>query len=150
MVKHDQQFGARQIVTTLSAQLSWSHFVELIKVHDGVKRAFYTDTCAQSRWSVRALRERMGGMLFKRTAIAKQPEQVIRQERAQLQQADEASRALFLKDPDLLGFLDLHDGFTERDLEEPILAELERSTSTDQIGLPTEKHPGSPERSAQR
>ena len=29
MVKLYQQFGERQIVTTLSAQLSWSHFVEI-------------------------------------------------------------------------------------------------------------------------
>ena len=93
MVKHDQQFGARQIVTKLSAQLSWSHFVELIKVVDGVKRGFYIDMYAQSHWSARTLRERMGGMLFERTAIAKQPEQVIRQELAQLQQANEASAA---------------------------------------------------------
>ncbi len=113
-------------VATLSQQLSWSHFVELIKVDDGVKRAFYIDMCMQSRWSVRALRERMDGMLFERTAIAKQPEQVIRQELAQLQQAGEASPALFLKDPYLLDFLDLKDGFTERDLENAILAELER------------------------
>ena len=52
------------IVATLSQQLSWSHFFELIRVKDGVKRAFYTDMCAQSRWSVRTLRERMDGMLF--------------------------------------------------------------------------------------
>ena len=66
--------------------------MELIKAEDGVKRAFYTDMCAQSRWSVRTLRKRMD-MLFERTAIAKQPEQVIRQELAQLQQANEASAA---------------------------------------------------------
>ena len=114
------------IVATLSQRLSWSHFVELIKVDDGTKRTFYTDMCAQSRWSVRTLRERMDGMLFERTAIAKQPEQVIRQELAQLQQAGEASPALFLKDPYLLDFLDLRDGFTEKDLENAILAELER------------------------
>jgi len=95
-------------------------------VDDGVKRAFYTDMCAQSRWSVRTLRERMDGMLFERTAIAKQPEQVIRQELAQLQQAGDTSPALFLKDPYLLDFLDLQDGFTEKDLENAILAELER------------------------
>lgn len=87
MVKHYQQFGERQIVTTLSAQLSWSHFVELIKMKDGVKRAFNTAMRAQSRWSVRTLRERIDGMLFERTAIAKQPEQAIRQELAQLEQA---------------------------------------------------------------
>ena len=126
MAKFHDCLPEEPIVATLSQQLSWSHFVELIKVDDGVKRAFYTDMCAQSRWSVRTLRERMDGMLFERTAIAKQPEQVIRQELAQLQQADEASPALFLKDPYLLDFLDLQDGFTEKDLENAILAELER------------------------
>ena len=119
----------QDIVATLSQQLSWSHFVELIKVADPTKRAFYTDLCVQSRWSVRTLRERMDGMLFERTAIAKQPEALIRQELAQLGklgQAGEASPALFLKDPYLLDFLDLKDGFTEKDLENAILAELER------------------------
>ena len=69
-------------------------------------------------------------MLFERTAIAKQPEQLIRQELAQLGnregQGAKASPALFLKDPYLLDFLDLKDGFTEKDLENAILAELER------------------------
>lgn len=74
MVKLYQQFGERQIVTTLSAQFSWSHFVEIVRIDDDLKRAFYTDMCAQSRWSVRTLRERMDGMLFERSAIAKQPE----------------------------------------------------------------------------
>ena len=36
------------LVATLSQQLSWSHFVELIKVDDSTKRMFYTDMCAQS------------------------------------------------------------------------------------------------------
>ena len=126
MAKLYDQLSDPAIVATLSQQLSWSHFVELIKVDDSTRRAFYTDMCAQSRWSVRTLRERMDGMLFERTAIAKQPEHVIRHELAQLQQAGEASPALFLKDPYLLDFLDLQDGFTEKDLENAILAELER------------------------
>ena len=126
MVKLYQCFGELSIVTTLPAQLSWSHLVERLKVDDPTKRAFYTDLRAQSRWSVRTLRERMDGMLFERTAIAKQPEAVIRQALAQLGQAGQASPALLLKDPYLLDFLDLKDGFTEKDLENAILAELER------------------------
>jgi predicted nuclease of restriction endonuclease-like (RecB) superfamily len=79
------------------------------------------------RWSVRTLRERMDGMLFERTAISKQPEALIQQELAQLQQQPEnVSPALFLKDPYLLDFLDLKDNFTEKDLENAILMELER------------------------
>ena len=114
------------IVATLSQQLSWSHFVELIKIDDPTRRAFYTELCAQARWSVRTLRERMDGLLFERSAIARQPEAAIRQELAQLGQGAGTSPALFLKDPYLLDFLDLKDGFTERDLEAAILAELER------------------------
>jgi len=116
MVQLYQGFGELPIVTTLSTQLSWSHLVELLKVDNPTKRSFYADMCAQSRWSVRTLRERMDGMLFERTAIAKQPEAVIRQELAQLAQASPTSPALFLKDPYLLDFLDLGDGFTEKDL----------------------------------
>ena len=78
MVQQYQHFGERRTVTTLSAQLSWSHFVEIIRIDDDLKRTFYTDMCTQSRWSVRTLRERMDGMLFERRSIAKQPEQVIR------------------------------------------------------------------------
>lgn len=119
-----------QIVATLSQQLSWSHFVELIKIDDPTRRAFYTELCAQSRWSVRTLRERVDSLLFERTAIARQPESAIRQELALLRehegQGAGTSPALFLKDPYLLDFLDLKDGFTEKDLEAAILAELER------------------------
>ncbi|MFG6429461.1 PDDEXK nuclease domain-containing protein [Roseateles sp. LYH14W] len=113
-------------VATLSQQLSWSHFVELIKIDEPTRRDFYTELCAQSRWSVRTLRERMDGLLYERTAISRQPDHLIRQELAQLGQGSNASPALFLKDPYLLDFLDLKDGFTEKDLEAAILAELER------------------------
>ncbi|WP_085317359.1 PDDEXK nuclease domain-containing protein [Derxia lacustris] len=126
MVKLYQCFDSLEIVTTLSAQLSWSHLVELLKVDDPTRRGFYAELCARSRWSVRTLRERMDSLLFERTAIAKQPEEVIRQELAQLGKGDDPSPALFLKDPYLLDFLDLKDGFTEKDLESAILAELER------------------------
>jgi len=116
----------QQTVATLSQQLSWSHFVELIKLDDPTKRDFYIGMCAEGRWSVRTLRERSDAMLFERTAISKQPEEVVRRELTQLRQSGEASPSLFLKDPYLLDFLDLNDNFSERDLENGILRELER------------------------
>ena len=84
MVDLYQCFDSLEIVTTLSAQLSWSHLVELLKVDDPIQRSFYAELSAQSRWSVRTLRERMDSLLFERTALARQPRQVIRQEPAQL------------------------------------------------------------------
>jgi hypothetical protein len=93
-----------KIVATLSQQLSWSHFVELIKIDDALKREFYITMCVNERWSVRALRDRMNGMLFERTAIAKQPEVVIRQELAKLAESEPTSPQLFIKDPYFLDF----------------------------------------------
>ncbi len=127
MAKFYEQFPNIEIVTTVSAQLSWSHFVEIIKLDDPIKREFYLSMAAEGRWSVRTLRERMDGMLYERTAIAKQPDALIQRELAQLQQQPaDASPALFLKDPYLLDFLDLNDNFSEKDLENAILRELER------------------------
>jgi predicted nuclease of restriction endonuclease-like (RecB) superfamily len=127
MAKFFSAFPEQEKVATLSQQLSWSHFVEIIRIEDAIKRAFYIRMATDGRWSVRTLRERMDGMLFERTAISKQPEALIQQELAQLQQQPEnASPALFLKDPYLLDFLDLKDNFTEKDLENAILMELER------------------------
>jgi predicted nuclease of restriction endonuclease-like (RecB) superfamily len=127
MVRFYQQFSDREIVTTVSAQLSWSHFVEIIKVDDAIKREFYISMAADGRWSVRTLRERMDSMLFERTAIARQPDKLIRQELARLQQQPaDASPVLFLKNPYLLDFLDLKDNFSEKDMENAILLKLER------------------------
>ena len=127
MAKFYSIVPAQEIVVTVSQQLSWSHFVEIIKLDDAIKREFYMSMAVDGRWSVRTLRERMDGMLYERTAIAKQPDALIQRELMQLQQQPtDASPALFLKDPYLLDFLDLKDNFTEKDLENAILMELER------------------------
>jgi predicted nuclease of restriction endonuclease-like (RecB) superfamily len=126
MMRFYERFSDEQIVTTVSAQLSWSHFVELIRLDDLLKREFYITMCVNERWSVRALRDRMNGMLFERTAIAKQPEDVIRQELAKLADHEPMSPQLLIKDPYFLDFLDLQDHFSERDLENAILYELEQ------------------------
>ena len=118
-------FPEQEKVTTLSSQLSWSHFVELLKLDNDIQREFYARMSHHEGWSVRTLRERMDGMLFERSAIAKQPEQVIRQELAKLEQPQTTSLALHLKDPYLLDFLDLQDNFSEKDLENAILHKLE-------------------------
>jgi predicted nuclease of restriction endonuclease-like (RecB) superfamily len=126
MAKFYTYVPEQTIIATLSQQLSWSHFVELIKIDDAIKREFYMTMCMNERWSVRALRDRMNGMLFERTAIAKQPEVVIRQELAKLAESEPMSPQLFIKDPYFLDFLDLQDHFSEKDLENAILYELER------------------------
>jgi hypothetical protein len=55
MLRFAEVFPDEQIAQTLSAQLSWSHFVELIPLDDQLKREFYAEMCRVERWSVRTL-----------------------------------------------------------------------------------------------
>ena len=43
MVRFAEVFPARKIVSTLSIQLSWSHFVEIVPLKDGLQRNFYAE-----------------------------------------------------------------------------------------------------------
>ncbi len=125
-VRFAEQFPDVEIVATLSHQLSWSHFVELIKLGDPLQREFYTELCRLERWSVRTLHAKVRGMLFERTALSRKPEELARRELAALRDEDRVTPDLVFRDPYFLDFLGLSDAYSERDLETAIIAELER------------------------
>ena len=56
MIKFYQEFPDFEKVATLSQQLTWSHFVEILPIQDELKRDFYAAMCMQKNWSVRTLR----------------------------------------------------------------------------------------------
>ena len=126
MVRFAEVFADAEIVSTLSRQLTWSHFLDLIYLKDPLARDFYAEICSMEGWSVRALRERIGSLLFERTAVAKAPDKFIRQTLGNLQTVGELVPPLVLKDPYLLDFLGLQDRHLEKDLEDAILRELEQ------------------------
>jgi hypothetical protein len=70
MVQFAEVFPDRQIVSALSAQLGWSHFIEILPIRDPLKRDFYADMCGIERWIVRTLWDKIGSMLFERTALS--------------------------------------------------------------------------------
>jgi predicted nuclease of restriction endonuclease-like (RecB) superfamily len=126
MVRFAEAFPDPRILQTLSAELSWSHFVELIGLRDDLERDFYAEMCRIERWSVRTLRAKIGGMLFERTAISKKPEELARMELGRLREEDRLTPDLVFRDPYFLDFLQLSDTFSEKDLESAILRELEK------------------------
>lgn len=125
MLRFAEAFPDVEIVSTLSRQMAWSHFLELIYLKDALARDFYVQMCIQEHWSVRMLRERKGSMLFERTALSRQPDELIASELASLRDTGELTPALLLKDPYVLDFLGLQDRYLEKDLEDAILRELE-------------------------
>ena len=126
MIKFYRKFKDFKIVATLSQQLSWSHFVELIKIEDELKREFYVAMAINERWSVRVFKDRINSMLFERTAISKKPEETIKKDLELLTNQKIMTESLFIKDPYILDFLGLEDSYSEKDLENRILQELEK------------------------
>ncbi|MBI4802807.1 MAG: DUF1016 domain-containing protein [Elusimicrobia bacterium] len=125
MVRFAEQFQNRAIVATLSQQLGWSHFVELITIDDTLKRDFYSEMCRMERWSVRTLRNKIGGMLFERTALSRKPEKLAALEVKKLRQEDKLTPDLVFRDPYFLEFLGLKGAYQEKDIEAAILREME-------------------------
>lgn len=119
-------FPDEAILSALRRELSWTHLKTLMYVEDPLKRDFYIELCRLERWSSRQLQERMQSMLFERSALSRQPEEVVRREVAQLRDAQQVTPDLVLKDPYILDFLGLNDHYLERDLEDAILREMEQ------------------------
>ncbi|EPZ00783.1 PDDEXK nuclease domain-containing protein [Mannheimia haemolytica] len=129
-LNYTMQFAATfpnlEIVHALRAQLSWTHFKQIIHIDDPTKREFYATMAAQERWSTRTLEDRIGSLLFERTAISKKPDETIIAELSLLREKGEYNQSMVLKDPYILDFLDLNDRYMERDLEDAILREIEQ------------------------
>ena len=115
-----------QIVHTVCAQLSWSHFRLLFGMDDPLKRAFYIEMCRHEKWSVRQLDERIDSQLYERTAISKKPEETIRRDLEALRKEKTLSPDLVFRDPYFLNLAGLADTYSENDLESAILADLQR------------------------
>ncbi len=126
MVKFNECFPDEQIVHSLRAQLSWTHFRGLISVNEPVKRDFYTQMAIEEKWSTRTLVERIDSQLFERTAISKKPEKTLALELDMLRDRGEVGQNLILKDPYVLDFLELDDHYLEKNLEDSILREMEQ------------------------
>jgi predicted nuclease of restriction endonuclease-like (RecB) superfamily len=125
MLRFAETFPEMEIVQTLSGQLGWSHLTQLIFVSDPIAREFYARMCITERWSVRTLRQKIGGLLFERTAISRKPEALAVQELEALRKEDRMSADLVFRDHYVLDFLGLKDTYDERDLERAILREME-------------------------
>lgn len=111
-------------IATLSQQLSYSHLIELVSIENDLKRAFYIQMAQEGRWSLRQLRMQMDKMLYERTAIARKPEKHI----AKLLGEDKnnLNPDFVFKTTYLLDFLNLSRQFSESDLENALLDNLQQ------------------------
>ncbi len=109
---------------TLSAELSWSHYVDLLSLEDDLERSFYEKQCIQERWSVRELKRQMSTALFHRIALSKNKREVLKL--SQKGQIIEHENDI-IKDPYILEFLKIPEGsqYSEKELEQKIIDNLQ-------------------------
>ena len=124
MARFAELFPDERILVSLIQELTWTHFIALLPLKDPLAREFYAEMCRVERWSVRTLRQKIGGMLFERTALSKNSPEVVRQELATLRDGQMTPDMVF-RDPYLLDFLGLSGAYSEKDLEAAILREME-------------------------
>ena len=126
MMQFAQLFPKEQIVASLMRQLSWTHILQVLSIKDDLQREFYLTLAASERWSVRQLRKEIDGMLFERTAIASKPDELIKKELSTLRDDNVLSPDLVFKSPYFLEFTGLKGMYSERTLEDSLLAHLEQ------------------------
>lgn len=114
-----------QNIQTLSGQLTWSHYTEILKSASDLELSFYTKQCQHERWSVRELKRQMRSSLFERLALSKDKEGVLKlaREGHVVEKAED-----LLKDPFVLDFLNIPEQYQylESELEEKIITNLQQ------------------------
>lgn len=109
----------------LLSRLAFSHFVELIKIEDSLKRQFYEQECIRSTWSVRELKRQIKAQYYERSALSTDKEALATQT---LQSITPASSTEAVKDYyvfEFLGFPEKHL-VSEQDLETALLDNMQQ------------------------
>ena len=104
---------------TVSAQLSWSHYVELIDIVDSQERAFYERQAVLHSWSVRELQRQIKNRLYKNT-----PKKEIEATFKTTLPAVRTNEVF--RDTYDFSFIELEHKGSEKDLEDKILSNFEK------------------------
>ena len=64
-------------IQTVSGQLTWSHYLELLKCDDPMEMQFYMKECIKEGWKVRELKRQINSSLFQRLALSTDKEGVL-------------------------------------------------------------------------
>lgn len=111
-------------IQTLSEQLSWSHYLEILKANDELEISFYAKQCEIENWSVRELKRQMKSCLFQRLALSRNKEEVL----ALSRQGQEVQNPQdIVKDPFVLEFVGIPEKqvYLEGELENRLIANLQ-------------------------
>ena len=104
--------------------LSWSHYLKLMRIDDLNERKFYEIESFKNNWSVRELRRQFDSALYTRLVLSRDKDKVkeLSEKGLVLEKPKDA-----IKDPYILEFIGLpeHTQYSESDLEQELIDKLE-------------------------
>jgi predicted nuclease of restriction endonuclease-like (RecB) superfamily len=119
--KANHSFGLE--IGILLTKLSFSHFIELIKEADPIKRQFYEIQAVQNNLSVRELKREMDSLLYERIGLSTNKESLLQK----IKHNELFKPADIIKSPYVLEFLGLQEKpeYSESDLEQALIEHLQ-------------------------
>lgn len=104
--------------------LSWSHYLKLMRISDIKERKFYEIESFKNNWSLRELQRQYDSALYTRLTLSKNKDEI--QKLSEKGQIIEKPKDL-IKDPYVLEFLGLSEkpNYSESDLESELIDKLE-------------------------
>jgi predicted nuclease of restriction endonuclease-like (RecB) superfamily len=119
-----QLYQLYPIGATLSSQLGWSHYVELMKIDDPLERNFYEKQTILENWSIRELIRQKNASLFLRLAASRDKDGIMKlSQKGQIVQHP----ADIFREPYVLDFLKVPEPhlLSEADLETRLLDNMQ-------------------------
>lgn len=106
-------------------QLSWSHYLQLMRIENANERNFYEIEAAKSNWSVRTLQRQYNSSLYERLALSKDKSDILR---LSTEGNVIAKPQDIIKQPTVLEFLGIEEKakYVESDLESAIIDKLQK------------------------
>ena len=110
---------------SVSAELSWTHYRNLLRVEKPAARIFYTKEAIAENWSTRQLNRQINSLYYERLLVSQDRKKVMD---AANEPKNKPNSNHFIKDPFVLEFLGLKDmpNLVEKDIEKAILDNLQQ------------------------
>ena len=111
---------------TVSTELSWSHYVRLMRIENTTAKEWYMAEAIANNWSVRALDRQISVLYYERLLSSKEKAPVKLEAHKQVQNLQISSKDV-LREPYIFDFLNLpHKSLLESDVEQSLIDNLQQ------------------------